>query len=552
MAETREVIFKMTVAQRDAAQQMKEVADNTEAASKAAAHAEENFRRMSRAAQAAAYTGQNDPAGPPRSQRAMQRGFARNRLDEMIAEQQERRGGGGAWSRPLNTMGVGLGGLVGGYVGLSAAQGTAHGAEQLAAASGRAGEAFRLMTQSIVDSIPVIGTLNRTIGTLAEAVTGVAAVKAGAHRFLAGATAQNELFGTQRELRFGAANELNQFRIQRSGLADTTAGASAYRAALEEAGVLESLRPRARFGEATEATGGVRAGLLQSQATYDSTTRRLSTATRGLGESQDSLRDLRGQTPGLRSVATSADQRAQEIARMAENEAGPAEGFKAREMEYAARAAAANQRLAENQHRIAEQELQVKERIRQVEAAQNELAQRGYNVAQARLAVDRDRLVIVTQQVEAGRAGAAAAGASRPGELQATAAAIRQAQQYGIETTTDQQRALIGGFGPAGQDFLQRRFEERGRNLPGFQEVQGLLGQQPLGGLENQRAALQDAIERGGAVAAEKLAQETEGAFNRAMDKIADALVRIVDVKMGELAAKIDEKRNRQILEGNR
>jgi hypothetical protein len=254
----------------------------------------------------------------------------------------------------------------------------------------------------------------------------------------------------------------------------------------------------------------------------------------------------------LRQAAVAAGQRATKAGLLAENFTGPAGGFQAAQQQFGAEAAAANQRLAENQRRIAEQELQIKERTRQVEEATTEQAQKRFDLAQRQLALDRDRLAIVNQQVEAGRAGATTAGAARPGTLEATAAAIRQAQQYGIETTTDQQRALISGFGPAGQDFLQRRFEERGRGLPGFQEVQQLLGQQPLEDLETQKAALQDQIERGGAAAAERLAQETEQAFNRALDRIADAIADTIEVKLGELSAKLEEQQNRRLLEGNR
>lgn len=404
-----------------------------------------------------------------------------------------------------------------------------------------AGDVIGKALRSALEALPIVGGFIRGGFETADALSGISGARAFGQRTIGVSGAFARGGATFAGAQIGAFGELAGLN-RAAGNAAIDAGAARQFAAGLTPEALAGFRPRPLFGAATEQTGELRfaaalagseAGAAARQAAAERARFGAFGRSLGIGDIQANIAfGGRAVDQALgRSAAAGAELGGQLIAPRSVHQT-------AIDAEVAIQTQLT--RLLGDQGRAVAALNALKQQRQALDQAELNAAQKLAGAAQAQLALDRDRLALATQRLEGGRAGAAFAGAARPGELEALLAAQRQAKQFGVQSLTDEQRGLFQAFGPLGQTFLQQQFEARGRQNPLFgQALQGFGVQGGLGALEQGQAALQDAIRQATAAANAANKDLIANALGDSQRDLGKIIADVIQAQAGQIKATI-------------
>jgi hypothetical protein len=476
--------------------------------------------------------------------------------------------------------------------------------DKLATEELNAAQATDMLARRTAESIPILGGLVRGIGDIIDAASGVNTARAGGLRAVAIAERSAQLGGAISTANLRGAVRQNEIDRMVGGATTSAAAAAAFQAGLTPDRI-RGYYPEVGFGLATHATGhlamqaDLAAGTAASAATSAAAERaryeQLQQATGGENfdariADQQRAAD-RAQTeanrlhlavqnqPGYFSAAgagnvvaalgtTAAVGMAYRFGGYGTGQAAeaalrpnmPDDPGRLQAASTAATAEALTQQVKLKELLASKtQALGALEKQRQTTLeAETRAIQAQASLADSRLAKEKDRLGIITEQVERAKSGAVSAALKSPLEAQADLELARFGRGNWDALTPEQRQNLVGH--PIMGPFFRKQAEEVGLQNPAVQQQIGEFGAPAgaqfggldFGGLQKQQQEIQTAVVKAFAEAQTETAKGIEAASKAAGTEFGKLLVQLNQAGLDAVKTEILEAINKQRIQGGK
>lgn len=394
------------------------------------------------------------------------------------------------------------------------------------------GSAFSTMA----DGLPIIGNFKKGIEGVVDALfIGANAAKSAQARFAGQSGIAIGAAGQESQLRLGSQFQQDALARQR---ADAQLAAASNRNALSRLTPeqLASFRSQTIAGVRDAGTGAANFGVFSAQGGVEA-------AEAAVRQREAELQ--RAKNAELIARGGVGDRNAQAV------RAGQAfdKGNVAQQTQFDATSAkeiAANEKLIEQRNlllklgndrdSLEKQTANTMERQKALNEAQNQLEQKRFELAQAQIAVDKNRLGILQQQLDNVKGGVTALGFADPSQAKELLR-IQRAAQAG-KFVSPEELSLLGGNSITSK-FANEEALRRGNANPDVQALIGLNGGQGVEQLQSAVNAMEAKITKAQLEATAKLSDSYATNLDRMAEQLSDAFVRALDNAIAKINNKV-------------